>query len=258
MKIKWNILVIKCFVLISAVLFENNLLAQNLPSDTTFFNGAIDMNFVSSKYPNLYANVLNVLKIRLPHINPGKIFLKPMADTSDIKLTTTFFTNDNGWYFELSESARKTIPDNGEIKFAIIPRKVKNIMFDLFVDDSLTSIHYARFPIEVVELPGPELTIKNFNNRKVRKDSILYALKDIRVTNLSMYLFAEKLYGVNHILVKIFDNKGKLTFQDVSYANYITSVIQKAILKCKKGDRLDVSLSSKTFKYSPITIIVDK
>ena len=118
---------IKILIIIS-FLSGQDIFSQNLPIDTTFFIGSYDINLRTSNEYNLYTNVENQLTIRLLNINPGKIFIKPLIDSSLIEMTTTFFVNDNGWGFEVIEDARSDIPNEGMMKIELIP---SNFRFEI-------------------------------------------------------------------------------------------------------------------------------
>lgn len=249
---------IKILIIIS-LLSGHNVLSQNLPADTTFFIRSYDIQLRTSNEYKLYANVENQLTIRLLNINPGKIFIKPLIDSSIIKMTTTFFVNDGGWNFEIIEDARSKIPDDGLMKVELFPKQSGIIPFDINVIDSTNIIHFGHFTVEVIDLEDPILNISNLHNTEITKEELVKELKNVSVINLKEYNLATVLYGVKHMKITIYNKKGEIRYSGKTFGNIITTNIEKAILECKKKDKIVIQeIVSKGFNYEDITIQIKK
>lgn len=248
--------ILKLHLILFLILFCKNAFTQNLPIDTTFFDGSIAWDIKTSKESVLYQGVENVITMKLLDVNPGNIYLIPLIDTSEVTIITTFYADDGGaWVFELVEEARGKIPDEGVAKFKINPKNTGVLPFDIFVKDSISTIHFARFSLDVLKLNKPILNLSKFNNLKVKKEEIIKELENVRVINLSNYTKKSELYGVNHITITVFNKRNNIRYKGEAYGNYITTHMKNGILKSKKGDKIIINqLVSDNFEYEKITV----
>lgn len=83
-------------------------------------------------------------------------------------------------------------------------------------------------------------------------------MQNVNVLNLEEYILTDNLFGVNHMKVYIYNEKGELKYSGETFANFITTNIEREILDCKKNDKIEIKeIYSEGYNYKNISILIE-